>query len=286
MRFRLLEDVPPISSEDKNKFKRGDNTTRYQIVQNLVNNWRNPNGVYLIKDLIKDSTFNLGIDPKKNLFLQVIGNLKFNIEKKYIDNLKQLSKFLNANKLDVNQDWLKEKPLYNVPTKDFLYTVRLFDIVINSAKLSQFFHNTENISIEQLYNKNGEIKPKGTENDGIDTLMGTVESWSGNDGENDKIVDKKEREDNISNYITNISKGNLKNGPAVNKLESIYKQTKNLTYDEFIKNKDYQKEGNILFINYPNKKNSGFYKFEKGKLNPFDTINGRKVLYKYGINKE
>ena len=83
--------------------------------------------------------------------------------------------------------YLVDPSLYYRNIDDFVYTVNIFETVLDPSKLSSYFHDIKDISIEQLYDDSGKIKPAGSKStaDDLSTIYGTVESWAGVDGNND-----------------------------------------------------------------------------------------------------
>lgn len=91
--------------------------------------------------------------------------------------------------LNLNHDFYRNVSLYTRSDKDFDYTIKTFEMVLDNERLSAYFKDTSNISVEQLFDSNGNIKSAGIggPEEGFynDTIWNTVESWSGDDGEND-----------------------------------------------------------------------------------------------------
>lgn len=90
---------------------------------------------------------------------------------------------LELEEIDLRQEFFKNPSLYDRNRKDFMYTVRILNIVNNPDKLSAYFEDTSNISIEQLYNPDGTIKDAGIggAKEGFygDVIFNIVESWGG-----------------------------------------------------------------------------------------------------------
>lgn len=99
------------------------------------------------------------------------------------------SAYLDGTTLNLNNDFYRNPSLYNRNDEDFDYTVKTFEIVLDNEKLSTYFKDVSNISVEQLFDANGNIKPAGIGGPEAgfydDTLWNTVESWSGDDSKND-----------------------------------------------------------------------------------------------------
>lgn len=84
----------------------------------------------------------------------------------------------------------KKKSLYDRSYEDFEYTVKILNNVLNEYKLSQYFIDISNISVEQLYDENGDLKQAGIGGPEAgfygDTIYNTVEMWAGENGENNR----------------------------------------------------------------------------------------------------
>ena len=83
--------------------------------------------------------------------------------------------------------YLIEPSLYFRNIDEFLYTINIFETVLDPNRLRSYFHEIKDISVDQLYDNSGKIKPAGSKStiDDLDTIYGTVESWAGDDGSND-----------------------------------------------------------------------------------------------------
>lgn len=83
----------------------------------------------------------------------------------------------------------KSESLYDRNTEDFEYTVNIFNIVLNQERLGGFLIDTSVASAEQLFDENGKVKPAGCGGPQAgfygDTIYNTVETWSGENGENE-----------------------------------------------------------------------------------------------------
>lgn len=93
-------------------------------------------------------------------------------------------------KMHLNYDFYRNPSLYQRSLEDFEFTVRTFEAVLDEEKLSEFFIDTSFISVDQLYDKNGNIKEAGRGGPEAgeygDTIYNTIESWGGENGENDR----------------------------------------------------------------------------------------------------
>lgn len=229
MIFRLVEDAPHLSNNLTQEFNHADDKRRKEIIWEVIKKYNNPSLGNLF-GAIYISAINSGLDPKLNDFLNLISELKFSPKRfAHEENFKQLATLWMKNGIDMSKDYLRREEIYSVKPKDFYYVVNLFDIVNNPSKLSSYFNDTKGIDESALYDEQGNLKPVGKNGDGIDTLFGTVQSWSGNDGENDKDGNQKQ----IKVTATQL------------------KQAKQKPYDTFedIPKSEY-KEGNIAYVKF------------------------------------
>lgn len=277
----LKENVPKVSKQEADAYIRADKDQKEKLLNQLLDKWGKP-ALKNIFDAIMLSTNYAGINPEVNHFLQLCDDLEFTPNSSHLNKFKKLVPLYNRKSMDLTKDFFKEEALYNVPDDEFEYVVKLFNSVSNPATLSKYFKDTKDISIDALYVNNnkssGKIKPMGKEGDSTDTLIGTVESWSGENGENDiPIVNSKQ--------IYAKSKALPNSGPSIKELEDIYSNMKNVDLNH-INNDENKKEGNIVFINKKgNTVVNSFYKFEDGEWKPFETINTHAVKYHNGLLK-
>lgn len=144
---------------------------------------------YKLKDILVEILFcNYGSGfSEKNYILK--GLLKASKELHSDDIIKKFYYLAYEEHIHCDYPWLANTSLYNRSFEDMKYTVRTLEVVSSEAKLSKFFKDISNISIDQLYDENGNIKEagRGGPEAGFygDTIFNTVESWSGQNGEND-----------------------------------------------------------------------------------------------------
>ena len=81
------------------------------------------------------------------------------------------------------------RTLYERSLEDFEYTVNIFNNVLNEEKLSEFLIDTSVASAEQLFDGEGNVKPAGYGGPQAgfygDTIYNIVETWSGENEENE-----------------------------------------------------------------------------------------------------
>ena len=110
-------------------------------------------------------------------------------QKDIIEKLEWLYSHCMLKEYIYNDPFCQNISLYERSLEDFEYTVNLFATVLNCEELEKYFIDISNISVEQLYDADGNIKQAGCGGPAQgfygDTLYNTVESWSGENGEND-----------------------------------------------------------------------------------------------------
>lgn len=124
---------------------------------------------------------------KENKMLAVFETIKNAPEQEdIIEKLRCLRKYNFVNWDYIFEDsFCTNISLYERSLDDFEYTVKLFATVLNEEELQKYFKDISNISVDQLYDTEGKIKPAGLggPQKGFygDTLYNTVESWAGED---------------------------------------------------------------------------------------------------------
>lgn len=107
----------------------------------------------------------------------------------YMEDMVTKLKMLRTLKRDVirNAFFMKES-LYNRSTEDFKYTMDIAAVVLDEERLETYFKDTSAISIEQLYDNDGNIIEAGIggPKNGFygSCIFNIVESWGGENGEN------------------------------------------------------------------------------------------------------
>lgn len=185
----LKESIPRISLETINRWDTMEDNEKEKIIDKLIDRYNKP-GLENIREAIKICCYQHGLNPQTNKFIQLFDKFNFPLTTEHNQYIKQLNQLFMTDNIDLTKDYLSLESLYNEDRdlEDFTYTVRLFDIVNTPYKLKQFFKNTDEIDESDLFLPNSKIiKPVGGEGDGLETLYGTVESWSGQSGENDQI---------------------------------------------------------------------------------------------------
>lgn len=192
MRFLMFEDFPRITDKDIEKWKTADDKQRSKIITNIIRGYGVSKESPSWRQALRKACYRFGIDPVKNPFIkffeQYIEKVDYTPDNDYFSFLVDM---VESSNLDLKNNFLFKEELYRRNLQDFMYTVKVFNTVNTPHLLKKFFNNTEGISEVELYDKEGKIKPAGSEETASDigTLYGTVESWSGADGENDRDTD-------------------------------------------------------------------------------------------------
>jgi len=188
MRFRLVEKVPSITAQEISKWNSASDKVRGQMATDILQRYDIP-AVMNMWHPFRKSLKLFGIDPKQNPFIAFTDKLLSAVPlNKTDDKLFDILVDMHQKRLiDLNHSYLTDKRLYERNPQEFQYTVNVFETVLDPSRLTRYFKDTSKISVDQLYDK-GIIKPAGNEStaDNLDTIFGTVESWSGNASENDK----------------------------------------------------------------------------------------------------
>lgn len=90
---------------------------------------------------------------------------------------------INGTFLHLDLDFYKNESLYKRNDKEFDYTVKIFETVMDEEKLSEYY-DPNTVDINDLYNSKGNIKAAGLGGPEAgfygDTIWNTVESWDEN----------------------------------------------------------------------------------------------------------
>lgn len=201
MRFLLLERVEDIPEEFYKEWRTADKNRREVIVREVLQKMGDTSeerkALLALVDPFRTSCYKYGIDLTDNPFIKYFQQFvkKIKPDKKHASYLNTLIM------MSENDDSLRERikstgrgedtylidpSLFYRNSEDFVYTIKIFENVLDPSKLSKYFKDMSEISIEQLYD-NGKIKPAGNEStaDDIKTIYGQVEAWAGQNGEND-----------------------------------------------------------------------------------------------------
>lgn len=186
MRFILLEKrLPKVHPDLQKHWETGDKRKREYILDTLIKEYGNPD-LNNIKPAIEKSIDDFGIDPEKNEFLNLIGDISFSLTKDHNSQFLNLNKLRHELSLDLSQKHFLNPSLYDRSELDFRRTVRLFHHISNPSTLSKYFIDTTDINAEAFYIEGTDtIKPIGdATGDPAESILATVQSWS-KDGEND-----------------------------------------------------------------------------------------------------
>ena len=290
MRMLLLEFLPNISKQEIQQWEESNETVRNKMLDTIISRYNNKD-LKVVKDAIYNNFAQNGINPLTNDFMTLISNIQFPLKPMHNTLLNRLTELERKENIDLTKDYLTDYSLYDRSEKAFDYTVRLFDTVSTPSKLKRFFKNTEGISIEDLYKDDGvTIKPVGgvgPNKKSIDTLYGTVEMWSGEDGENDVTDDYIKGKVTNSSQDNNVKKQYKTNITTLKALKSKYK---NMTIDQIEKQEPEVKQDGTIIYAQGLKHNSdgleadkdflgnGFYIYNNGKWSKYEDEITRKVV--------
>lgn len=278
MRFLLLEDDRfnsqyGITPELIQEFENADNKRKGAIVSVIANKMEDP----YLKNLLnafRKSCIDYGIDSNKNPFMTLIPKLGriAKVDAQHDEHVcalidLSLDGTVSPETLQTASkgDYLLNPSLFHRNVKEFIYTVKAFEIVLNPQKLSKYFHNWEDISIADFFDKSGNIKPAGgpDTHDDTGTIFGTIESWGGADGSNEKRADKKQTADKDSKGIGAREKARIKSamiGTGIQFLTDIKRPTLGMTV--FVYGEAPPKNPRIAMN--PNDSTAGYYKYMRG----------------------
>lgn len=142
------------------------------------------NGMWGIAKVV----FEYGFESERNPLIDILFAIT---EMPQIENIVSKLQFLRSEcmRKTLSHNIFKNQSLYNRSMEDFEYTVKIFNTVLDEEKLSSYFVDTSVASVEQLFDENGNVKPAGLGGPQAgfygDTIYNTVESWAGENGEND-----------------------------------------------------------------------------------------------------
>lgn len=223
MRFLLLEKIPQITPEEIKKWDTASDRVRGQMGTDIINRFELNPAKNMMHPLRK-SFVKFGIDPKTNPFIEFTDKLCQKVPLKKTDDVlfNILVDKYTTREVNLDHDYLLDASLYNRTPEEFEYTLFVFETVLNPSQLGKYFKDTKNISVKQLYD-GGKIKPAGDEStaDDISTLFGTVESWSGESGENDAPQTKGKSRGQNKETIGPREKQRLKKENSFGSLEDV-----------------------------------------------------------------
>lgn len=259
MKFILVEDVNDLTSgefaETYNKYKKKWDSAKTPEKQNMVidilEHLSSNNKCSVLLESFTRSCYKLGIDPTYNPFMIYIPALcnKITPTSRYNEGISILVELYSSGVLttprltEMNKasQYLYNPSLFNRDSKDFTYTVNVFETVLVPDRAKKYFKDTSEINVDKLYvneRGTGEIKPAGSQAtaDDTKTIYGTVEAWS-EGGENDA--------DDISNVKKKYTKSQL----------SDIKKRKTYAYEADIPEEE-RKTGNVVFLQFKGKHSS------------------------------
>lgn len=278
----LLEDMPSISDDMIDKWSTASDKVRGEMITEIIRGYgvndENPNW----RNAFRSSCYTFGIDPDLNPFIQFFD--EFSVKRDVYADDKLLSALVEmVEKGEVVMDdgnypeWLFDKTLYDRSLNDFVYTAKLFEIVHDPSKISKYFHDVEKITPESLYVDNDTskgIKPAGSieTRDDTTTLFGTVESWSGEDGANNKAPETRTVKNGkgVSIKVPKLTRQELN---RIKSNSSTHVRVLDQASDEL------KKDGTVVFADYATHKSkevnlddwvNSFYVWQNGQWHRFE----------------
>lgn len=200
MRIRLLEDFPVFDEETIKNYSRMNDSEKVQIVDDYIEKSGN-NNIRPLKNTIRYTFDRWGIDPDKNDFYNYWWKLSFTPKGKELQNFDDFTQMVSDKEIkNIYKDWFNDETLFDRTPQEFEYTVKAFEIASNPQELRKFFKDTTNIGIEDFYSDDGKIKSAGNSRtaDDVNTIYGTIESWSSSSDENS--LDNDLKHDEIGSY--------------------------------------------------------------------------------------
>ena len=141
---------------------------------------------------------------RKSNFLPVLVEISkgsSNWTPQMVNNVNTLVSLIQAGKVDISkQKWkspltlfLHPASTYDRPSKDFIYTATIADIMSDPAKQRHYFKDLPKDVVDEFFDASNNVKPAGSSSDpyNTDTIYGTVEKLSGENHQNVKKDDKR-----------------------------------------------------------------------------------------------
>ena len=183
MRFRLLEapvrEWPPSRQTlDKfNKLKTTDEKHRF------INEYILPHpkfkNIFGIRQVIAESIFTYGLDPKRNFFLDFVSKINFPMPdaKTYKNKMKYIYDSFKNKGIDLKMPVLINPTLYQRSENEFKYAVNAFTLMSDPRKAGAYIKDTNKIDINQFMDGD-KVKPSGNNGRQGDTIFNVIESWA------------------------------------------------------------------------------------------------------------
>lgn len=194
MKIQLIEDYRDLLTDKRIKeYSETNKETQRKFVNQIIQEYGNPS-LQNIKDVIEDAFRVYGIDPSKNPFVDYFDRVDFQVDSSMKSNFYKLLDMWKMDLVDLDGQWYTEESLFDRNEKDFEYTVNAFEVANNPKELGKYLKDTTDITIDSLYDENGNIKPAGnaTTAKDTDTIYGTIESWASNEEGNDNRIKYRE----------------------------------------------------------------------------------------------
>lgn len=220
-----------------------------EILQSLGDNSNDRKKLLNFIDSFRHSCYEFGIEAQNNPFMQYIPMLVENNntsskEDDYVNALVEMASNGSLSRDGIREaskdkkHFLMNPSLFQRNTKDFEYTVKVWDILSSPTRLAQFLDNPEVVDLSQLYvdgKEGGKIKPAGDESDAMntDTIFGTVEAWA--KGNEDVATTNKKKKGNNTQYTK----------------AQLEKIKRNKRFNDLSKVPDEEKwEGNVIYVDF------------------------------------
>ena len=235
MNFRLVEEPTkkkvniewPPSRKTLNTYDKLETTDEQtQFVNERIFPHKIFKNLYGVQPIIMDSIQKLGLDPKRNFFLQFVSTLNVPMPNAtYRPKLQYIySSFMNK-KMDLHMEVLQNPSLYDRSDREFQYTLNAFYMMSDVNKAKMYLKDIRVINIDEFFESGNEpstspIKPagiggkKGDKKKDDDTIFKVIEKWVSQVGEYspEEIADKKNREKSMTT------------------IGSVFRSDKHLTY--------------------------------------------------------
>lgn len=141
-----------------------------------------------IRELLIGAIQSYGLDPKRNLFLDFITKIPFDIpNRKLRPKIQYIYDSYKNKKLNIRDQELSlvlnNPSLYDRSDKEFKYTLNAFNIMSQPDKASAYIKDTKDVDITKFLLDGTDlakstIKPGGSDGKEGDTIFNVIEDWS------------------------------------------------------------------------------------------------------------
>lgn len=133
---------------------------------------------------IRSTIFVHGFQEASNDFLKFAKKFDFSriTVKAHFKNIETLAQlYIGSDAINLTRKHIFNDTLYERSARDFEYTVKLLNILTDSALVKKYYRDPSVVDLTQIYDGQG-IKPAGIGDFSTKTLYGTVEAWSSAEG--------------------------------------------------------------------------------------------------------